>query len=177
MHRFAWTAAGAFVLLFGVAAFARAQDSLGGAERPLSARVEQPTSVAPASNILTSLPAAVADISVPAPQSPAIGAAGAERRPKALVPLYVSLGSLQAMDIHSTTRALGRGAVEANPLLKSVVGHPLALAAVKIGGSVALVYAAEKMWKKKKRKAAVIYMLAMNAGLAFVVQHNYRAIR
>ena len=93
-------------------------------------------------------------------------------RPASLMPLYVSFASLQVLDIHSTTRALSRGAVETNPMMKGIAGNAFALSAVKVAGSAGLIYAAEKMWKKN-RKAAVIFMVAANAGMAFVVQHNY----
>jgi Domain of unknown function (DUF5658) len=94
-------------------------------------------------------------------------------RPASLMPLYVSFASLQVMDIHSTTRALDRGAVEANPLMKGIAGNPVALSAMKVAGSAGVIYAAEKMWKRN-RTAAVLFMVAANAGMAFVVQHNYR---
>src|SRR5216684_7342892 len=38
-----------------------------------------------------------------------------ESRPRALVPLYFSFGALQAYDMHSTLRAIDRGAREVNP--------------------------------------------------------------
>lgn len=182
MRRFAAcprVAAGVFVLLSGVAVSVRAQDRLGAVDQPASAGFDHPASVTPASSTFSLValpPEALAQISVPAPQVVARSTPEPARRPKPLVPLYVSFASLQVMDIHSTSRALDRGGVEANPLMKSVAGHPIAFAAVKIAGSAALVYAAEKMWKKK-RKAAVIYMVAVNTGLAFVVRHNYRAVR
>jgi len=37
-----------------------------------------------------------------------------------LVPLYVSLAVLQALDVHATTCALNRGGVELNPLTRGV---------------------------------------------------------
>ena len=136
---------------FGCAAPARAQHA-----------VAAPPGDAPAAATLA------ADRAPAAPPRPA--------RPKSLVPLYVSFASLQALDVHSTARALERGGSEANPLLKGVAGNPLALAAVKVAGSAAVVYASEKM-RKKNKKAAVVFMLATNAVLAVVVQHNYRAAK
>ena len=142
----------------------------------MRAALEHPMSVTPASSLLASLSAeTLARIAVPSPE-PLVLPQPARTRPKQLLPLYGSFASLQALDIHSTTRALDRGAVEANPLVKGVAGNPLALSAVKIAGSAGLVYAAEKMWKKN-RKAAVVFMIAANATLAFVVQHNYRAVK
>ena len=117
--------------------------------------------------------AAAAAAPVAAPQFPVAPSAPAAGRPGALVPLYVSFGSLQALDVHSTTRALYHGAVEANPMMKGLAGNPVAFAAAKVAGSAGVIYAAEKM-RKKHRKAAVVFMVAANAALALVVSHNYR---
>jgi hypothetical protein len=94
-------------------------------------------------------------------------------RPGGLMPLYVSLATLQVLDVHSTQRALARGGVEANPLMKNVAGNSARLLAVKAAGTAGVVYASEKMWKKN-RAAAVIFMAATNSAMAWVVQHNYR---
>jgi hypothetical protein len=94
-------------------------------------------------------------------------------RPGGLVPLYVSLATLQVLDVHSTRRALSGGAVEANPLMKGVAANSAGLLAVKAAGTAGVVYASEKMWKKN-RVAAVIFMAATNSAMVWVVQHNYR---
>ena len=98
------------------------------------------------------------------------------RRPGGLLPLYVSFASLQVLDAHSTTRALDRGAVEANPLMRGLAGNPVGMFAVKAAATATVVYAAERIWKKNKA-AAVIFMVAANSAMAIVVQHNYRAVR
>jgi hypothetical protein len=103
---------------------------------------------------------------------PAIGT----NRPGALMPLYVSFGALQVLDAHSTSRALARGGVEANPVMKGLAGNRAGMLAVKAAGTAGVIYASEKMWKKNKT-AAVIFMVASNAAMAWVVQHNYRAGR
>src|SRR5687768_4530109 len=61
------------------------------------------------------------------------------RRPKALIPLYATFASLQVLDVHSTTRALDRGAVEANPVMKGVVSSPAGMLALKAGATTAIV--------------------------------------
>src|SRR5438552_19114659 len=43
-----------------------------------------------------------------------------ERRPPALIPLYASFIALEALDVHSTSRALSNGAVEANPAMSAL---------------------------------------------------------
>lgn len=98
------------------------------------------------------------------------------RRPDALMPLYLSYATLQALDIHSTMRALDRGAVEANPLMKDLTASPASLVAVKAAGAAGVLYTTEQLWKKNPT-AAVVFMIAANSAMAWVVQHNYRAGR
>ena len=50
-----------------------------------------------------------------------------------LLPLYASFAGLQALDAHSTTRALQNGAVEGNPLIRDLAGQPVKLLALKAG--------------------------------------------
>lgn len=112
--------------------------------------------------------------------APAMDMAGSglapQRRPGALFPLYASFGTLQILDTHSTSRAINSGAVEANPVMKGIAGNEIALMAVKAAGTAGVFFASEKLWKKK-RSAAVIFMIAANAGMVWVVQNNYRAVR
>jgi hypothetical protein len=97
-------------------------------------------------------------------------------RPDALMPLYLSYATLQALDIHSTMRALDRGAVEANPLMKNLTASPASLVAVKAAGAAGVLYTTEQLWKKNPT-AAVVFMIAANSAMAWVVQHNYQAGR
>ena len=107
---------------------------------------------------------------------PATPVAAAPQRPAALLPLYVSFAALQALDVHSTSGALARGGVEANPLMKALAGNNLGLFAVKAAGTAGAIYASEQLWKKNKL-AAVALMVATNSAMAWVVQNNYRAAR
>lgn len=93
-------------------------------------------------------------------------------RPAPLVSLYVSFATLQALDVASTRTALRAGSVEANPLVASFAGSPLALTAVKAGVAGAMIYASERLWKKN-RKAAVLTMIGLNVAYGAVVAHNY----
>lgn len=117
-------------------------------------------------------------VTTPAPAGITVARPGhaQESRPGALVPLYASFATLQALDVHSTTRALDQGAVEANPMMNGIAGSPTALLAVKAAGTAGLIFASEKMWKKN-RAASVFFMVAANSAMAWVVQHNYRAVR
>ena len=95
------------------------------------------------------------------------------RRPGLLPALYASNVVLQALDAHSTMKALNHGAREANPMMQGVVGNPTALLAVKAGAAVGTIYFAEKLWRRN-RVAAVALMVAVNGVSAAVVAHNYR---
>jgi Domain of unknown function (DUF5658) len=108
------------------------------------------------------------------PQAPAeVGVH--QRRPAALLPLYISLATLQALDVHSTARALADGAVEANPLMKGLAANEVGLLAIKAAGTTSVLLASEHMWKRN-RTGAVIFMIAANSAMMWVVQHNYRAV-
>jgi hypothetical protein len=95
---------------------------------------------------------------------------------RALVPLYVSFAALQALDVHSTMRALDGGAVEGNPLMRGVAQQPAALIGVKAAGAASTMWLAHKMSKRNKI-GAVVVMAAVNSAYAMVVAHNYRATR
>jgi Domain of unknown function (DUF5658) len=101
---------------------------------------------------------------------------GHQRRPAALIPLYASFVTLEALDIHSTRSALARGAVEANPAMRGLTGSSLGMVTVKAAGTAGLIFASEKMWRKNKA-AAVVLMIATNSAMAWVVEHNYRIAR
>jgi Domain of unknown function (DUF5658) len=138
---------------------------------------------APAAAQQTTLPAPheTADLAsldpVLASPPPALAADRAShRRPTALIPLYASFATLQALDLHSTHYALGRGAVEANPLMGTVANNEVGLMAIKAAGTAGVIFASERMWTRNKA-AAVVFMIAANSAMAWVVQHNYRAVR
>jgi Domain of unknown function (DUF5658) len=90
-----------------------------------------------------------------------------------LVPLYVSFATLQALDAHSTLRALNAGATEANPIVAGVAGTPAALVAMKAGVAASTIYLVEKV-RVKSRRAAIVLMAALNSAYAAIVAHNYR---
>ena len=93
-------------------------------------------------------------------------------RPAALVPMYASFVTLQALDFVSTTRALSNpNASEANPVMRGVVGSPAAFLAVKAGSTAATIWVAEK-WRRKHPVRAMIFMASTNAAMAAVVAHN-----
>jgi hypothetical protein len=95
---------------------------------------------------------------------------------RSLVPLYVSFAALQALDVHSTTRALNGGGAEANPLMRGVAHQPAALIAMKAGGAASTIWLTQKL-AKRSRTGAFVVMAAVNSAYAMVVAHNYRATR
>jgi hypothetical protein len=95
----------------------------------------------------------------------------AARRPTALPAMYVSFGALQVLDVYSTRRAIARGAVEANPVMKGLAGNAAAMLAVKGAATAVSIYCAEKAWKRH-RKAAIVLMLVLNGATAAVAAHN-----
>jgi len=94
-------------------------------------------------------------------------------RPVSLLPMYASFATLQALDYHSTTRAISQGiGREANPLARSIVEHPAGFLALKAGATAGMIWASERM-RKKHPGRAVVLMLASNATMAVIVAHNY----
>jgi hypothetical protein len=94
------------------------------------------------------------------------------QRPSALPALYVGSAVLQAFDAYSTLRALNQGAVEANPLMKTTAGSPVALIGVKAAATAASIFAAERMWRSHNRTGAIVTMVVSNGVMALVAQHN-----
>jgi hypothetical protein len=103
-------------------------------------------------------------------------APSAAQRPAALVPLYASFAALQMVDMHSTWRALDRGAVEGNPVMSGIAANKPVLLTVKAAGTAGVIAVSERL-RKKSRTAALIFMISANSGMTWVVQHNYRTTR
>ena len=103
--------------------------------------------------------------------------ASADERPRALVPLYVSFAGAQAYDVYSTRAILKAGGYEANPIMGGLVEHPVAFAGVKAGLTVAAIYAGEKLWKTGHRRAAVWYLVGLNAGMLAIDLSNRSVAR
>jgi hypothetical protein len=107
---------------------------------------------------------------VPSPPAPTLS------RPVMLAPLYTSYVALQALDVHSTRRALSKGGVEANPLMRGVTGNAGLLIALKGAATAGTIFGAERL-SKKHRLASVLLMIGANSAMAYVVSHNYRVVR
>jgi hypothetical protein len=97
---------------------------------------------------------------------------GMPGRPSILTALYGGSAALQAFDAFSTLKAIKGGAVEANPLMKGVVGNPGVFIGIKATVSAASILAAEQMWRNHHRVAAIVMMAASNGFMAAVAAHN-----
>jgi hypothetical protein len=99
------------------------------------------------------------------------------RRPPVLIPLYASLIGLQALDIHSTRRAMDSGTTgEGNPLMRSFVENDAAFIAVKATTTASTIFLTERL-RKTHPKAAVVLAASLNIAMAAVVARNYRLSR
>lgn len=123
------------------------------------------------SNAIT--PALVAASDVPAQR---FRPARAEGHSSLMSALYASTFTMQALDVHSTLKAFGAGAVEANPLMTDVTKNKLAFVALKAGIATSTVLAARNMARRNK-VAAVMTLVAINSAYAMIVDHNYRVAR
>jgi hypothetical protein len=90
--------------------------------------------------------------------------------------LYATYGTFQALDVHSTLKALDNGGVEGNPLVRTVVGSPAGLIAVKAASTAGFVYVVERL-RKKNRTAAFVLAIGVTSLQAYVVAHNYSIAR
>lgn len=103
---------------------------------------------------------------------PPVGA----RSSRLLASLLVSTAVVQALDVHSTFRALDRGAVEANPVMAPLAGNKGAFIATKAAVAAVTVLAAQRLGKRNK-VAAIATLVAVNSVYAYVIDHNYRVAR
>ncbi|OFW05357.1 MAG: hypothetical protein A3I61_05055 [Acidobacteria bacterium RIFCSPLOWO2_02_FULL_68_18] len=139
--------------------------------RTIAAALLSLTAALPAFAEETAAPAAAPAIVVPARVERTLA------RPAVLPALYVSYAALQVYDVYSTRQALARGAQEANPLMQGVVGNAGALWAVKAGATAGAILAAERLWKRDKKAAAIGVMVASNAVAALVASRNASTLR
>ena len=117
---------------------------------------------------------AIADTAVEIPTlvTPRAEWKGIDGRKSILTALYGGSAVLQAFDAYSTMKALKGGAVEANPLMKGVVGNPGVFIGVKAAVTGASIMAAEQMWRNNHKVAAIVMMAASNGIMAAVAAHN-----
>ena len=93
-----------------------------------------------------------------------------------LTSLYAATAVMQALDVHSTMKALEAGAVEANPLMSGVTKNRGAFMATKAAVAAGTVFAVQRIAKRSK-VAAIVTAVAINSAYAMVVRHNYKIAR
>lgn len=91
--------------------------------------------------------------------------------------LYASLIGLEVYDGYSTSRGLGKGAVEANSIMGGVASNPTALWVAKGGAAFVSIYAAERLWRRHRRAQAIAVMVATNSIMGIVAARNASVIR
>lgn len=111
-----------------------------------------------------------------APAPPRQGPAAEPASRGVLIPLYVAFASLQALDVHSTMRAVGAGHAERNPLLATAADRPPVLLAVKAGAAATTIYLVDRL-RVRSRGAAIALMAVLNSAYAAIVAHNHGAVR
>jgi hypothetical protein len=87
--------------------------------------------------------------------------------------LYASTALMHVLDVDSTMKALKRGAVETNPLMKGVVKNRAAFIVTKAAIATASIYATHRMAKNNK-VAAILTSTAINSAYLLIVRNNYR---
>jgi hypothetical protein len=90
----------------------------------------------------------------------------------ALYSLYATTATMQMLDVDSTLKSLGRGAVETNPMMAGLVNNRAVFIATKAGIAAAMIYATNRMAKRNKL-GAIATLVAMNSAYAMIVKHNY----
>jgi hypothetical protein len=93
-----------------------------------------------------------------------------------MVSLYATTATMQALDVHSTLRALDRGALEANPIMGRLVHNRPAFIATKAAVATGTILVARQVAKRNKIAAAVT-LIAINSAYAYVAHHNYKVAR
>src|SRR5918993_4904654 len=91
---------------------------------------------------------------------PATACAQAYSEEAAFGTLYTSFGLLQALDAHSTSRALASGAVESNGLVAGIADRPILLMGAKTAVTAGTIVLMERL-RKRHPKAAMLTMMAL----------------
>jgi len=122
---------------------------------------------------LTSVPAAAADKDDSlAPSTLPVSAEIVRPRPPVVPSLYISLAALQGYDGYSTIRAIKSGAREANPILGSAAGQPIAMWSIKAASTAVTIYFAERLWRTHRRGQAITLLTVTNAIMGVVAARN-----
>lgn len=120
---------------------------------------------------LSATPAVAQQLTAP---SKAVASAWAheQKSSRTLKALIASYGALSGFDVLSTKMARDRGAIEANPIMAGSTGQQLAMKAAMATSTAFVVHE----MAKRKPKAAVFTMIAIDAVSAAVVVNNLRNV-
>jgi hypothetical protein len=120
-------------------------------------------------------PLLLASTSAPQADGPVAATNASGRRSRhAITSLYAGFVATQALDVHSTLRALNAGHKEANPLMRWATSSPAAFVGFKTAATAGTLLVIERV-RKKHPVRAVFLMAAVDTAYAFVVAHNYSA--
>src|SRR6187401_1439355 len=98
-------------------------------------------------------------------------APGVPGRKRLLLTLEATFIGLQALDTASTLRALDRGLVEGNPVMRGLTNNPGAFIAMKSATTVSIVLLARKM-TGRHHLANILLMSALDGAYSFIVARN-----
>ena len=104
---------------------------------------------------------------------PAAAAAQPYSEDAAFGTLYTSFGLLQALDAHSTSRALASGATESNALLAAIAHRPVLLMGAKTAVTAGTIVLMER-FRRRHPRAAMVTLMVLNSAYAVVVVRNSR---
>jgi hypothetical protein len=104
---------------------------------------------------------------------PAAAAAQPYSEDAAFGTLYTSFGLLQALDAHSTSRALASGATESNALLAGIAHRPVLLMGAKTAVTAGTIVLMER-FRRRHPRAAMVTLMVLNSAYAVVVVRNSR---
>lgn len=93
---------------------------------------------------------------------------------KVAISLYSGFITTQALDVHSTLRAIDAGSREANAAMRWVTGSPARFIVVKAATTVGTTLILERL-RRTHPKPALFLLVGLNSASAVIVAHNYRA--
>jgi hypothetical protein len=104
-----------------------------------------------------------------------VNAQGLPERPNGwLTGAYIGFAVGQALDVQSTSLALGRGARETNAFMRPCVGSSACSSAVKAATTAAVFWMVERRIRPHSKPAAIATMMALTAAQSYIVVQNYR---
>jgi hypothetical protein len=90
------------------------------------------------------------------------------------VSLYTGLAAAQALDVHSTLRAIDAGSREANAMMRWATASPARFIAIKAATTAGTILILERL-RRTHPKHALFLLVGLNSASAVIIAHNYRA--